>query len=200
MTKKITPNFNIDLEGKHYISKGHTWQPRCILRNTDFLGSSFRIRRHLSNPSHLKKVSATLSFAPMLQFSIDSIKKNDRLLKSQKIRQAQRILSGFLARHNLAINVMKDVPDTLKRAFLDSEIVKSVQCGRTKTAHVINKMLGEVANLDLCNLMRKNCFSVITDESTDATNSKSLVAVICHVDEVKEAKNDGWKKVVKDLS
>jgi hypothetical protein len=136
----------------------------------------------------------------MLQFSIDSIKKNDRLLKSQKIRQAQQILSGFLARHNLAINVKKELPDTLKRAFPDLEIIKSVQRGRTNTTHVINKLFGEVANVDLCNLMRKNCLSVIIDESTDVSNSKSLVAVIRHVDEVKEAKNDGWKKVVKDHS
>jgi hypothetical protein len=196
--RKLTPNWNIDLEGKQYIGKGHTGQPRCILCNIDLSGSSFHIRRHLRNPTHLKKVSATLSTAPMVQFSINSIETNDRLLRSQKIRQAELILSGFLARHNLAINIMKELPETLKRAFPDSDIAKGVQCGRTKTTHVINKIIGEVAYVDLCNLMRKNCFSVIIDESTDVSNSKSLVVVIRHVDEVKEAKNGGWKKVVKD--
>ena len=84
------------------------------------------------------------------------------------------------------------------RAFPDFHIAKGVQCDCKKTTHVINSIIVKVVFDDLCNLMKKNCFSLIIDVSTDVSNSKSLVVVVRHIDEVKENHIGRWKKVVKD--
>ena len=45
---------------------------------------------------------------------------------------------------------------------------------------------------------KKKLFSIVIGESTNTSNSKSLVVGVCHVDEVKEDQSGEWKKVVKD--
>ena len=46
----------------------------------------------------------------------------------------------------------------------------------------MNDVIGEVGFEDLCEIIKKQKFSIIVDESTDLSNKKSLVIVVRHLD------------------
>jgi len=92
----------------------------------------------------LKKVSLTLYEVSIDQFHTDVLGANEDILSSnQKISQAELIF-GFVMCHNLPVRIMKELPETLKRAFFDFEIAKGIQIDRTKTTYVINLIIGKV--------------------------------------------------------
>ncbi|KAL3187612.1 hypothetical protein MRX96_025102 [Rhipicephalus microplus] len=67
--------------------------------------------------------------------------------------------------------------DVVKAACDDSQIAKNVSCGRMKCTSIVKNVLGEQSRQDICELLRRQKFSLLVDESTDKRTVKHLSLV-----------------------
>nr|XP_037283863.1 uncharacterized protein LOC119176607 [Rhipicephalus microplus] len=72
---------------------------------------------------------------------------------------------------------MGNLVDVVKAACDDSQIAKNVSCGRMKCTSIVKNVLGEQSRQDICELLRRQKFSLLVDESTDKGTVKHLSLV-----------------------
>lgn len=79
---------------------------------------------------------------------------------------------------------MGHLVDAVKATCHDSQIAKSITCGRTKCAAIVKNVLGEQSREELCELLRRETFSLLVDMPTDRGTIKrlSLVARVVNQD------------------
>lgn len=86
-------------------------------------------------------------------------------------------LAGFLTEHNLPMTLMEHLPLVIKKICSDSNIAKSLKCGRTQMTNIIKNVCGNEGRSQLMELLKHNKFSLMADESTDRSCSKHLCLV-----------------------
>lgn len=77
----------------------------------------------------------------------------------------------FAVEHNLPFLIFEHLPEFIC-SLLDKNILKSVQCSRTKATSVINDKIGSFAQISIANILKKYFLSVIIDETTDVSTEK----------------------------
>lgn len=91
-------------------------------------------------------------------------------------------LAAFIAEHNLPYTVMEHLPNLIQKVCPDSKIALKLKCGRTKTESIVTNVIGAVGNNNVIELMKKNKFSIILDESTDRSTIKHMAVIARIVD------------------
>lgn len=76
---------------------------------------------------------------------------------------------------------MDHLVKVVEKVCMDSEIAKTMACGRTKTTAVVKNVLGYHSFQTLRVHLQKSKFSLIVDESTDLSTQKHLCLVVRHV-------------------
>lgn len=123
---------------------------------------------------HLKSISAVKGQSSVQQlFEKQSLKKNI----DQKAKEGTIRFAAFITEHNLSMRLMDHLPTLVKNVCTDSEIAKSIKCGRTKITNVIKNVTGEEAKFQLFELLKSTKFSLIADESTDRTCTKHMCLI-----------------------
>lgn len=92
----------------------------------------------------------------------------------------------YLLQNSIPIANADDLVKLIKSMDKASPILKKLSCGRTKCSAIISNVIGEVSKEEIFEIMRKNQFSLIIDESTDTSTQKHLALVVrtLHNDEV----------------
>ncbi|CAG5057444.1 unnamed protein product [Parnassius apollo] len=112
---------------------------------------------------------------------IDTIFKTSTI--SEEVKKAEISIVAALVEHNIPFRVMDHVSEVISRAFHDSEIAKRFSCRRTKSAAIAynvlgnnfeEKMLAELRPRPENETERSPVFSLIIDESTDVSTTKSI--------------------------
>lgn len=148
----------------------------------------------INHVSHLKRHEETSYHKGNVgkkrnQIQIESLlNKNESSLKRQ-IYLAEITMVMFCITHNLPFSIMDFLPDLLFQCCPDSKIASALQCARTKSTFITEK-LGNKAIEKIISEIKENRFSLIIDETTDITSKKALVLVVRYID-----KNT---KVIKD--
>ena len=96
----------------------------------------YDIKRHISTEKHKANSRSVKSTSSLHAFQPSNT-------KSEKVIQAEVLLQGFITEHNLPITVNDHFSMLCKRMFPDSEIAKSISCGRTKGTHIILQMASD---------------------------------------------------------
>lgn len=135
----------------------------CKACDADCKGGKSEIERHLQSAKHKKNASSAKS-TPTLT-SMPFVSGQTTLQKS--VKEGEIRLTAFLAEHYMPFNVMGNLVDVVKAACHDSQIAKSITCNRMKCAAIVKNILGEESCVELCELPRKESFSLLVDESTD---------------------------------
>lgn len=91
-------------------------------------------------------------------------------------------LAAFIAEHNLPYTVMEHLPKLIQKVCPDSKVALKLKCGRTKTESIVTNVIGAVGNNSVIELMKKNKFSIILDESTDRSTIKHMAVIARIVD------------------
>lgn len=102
---------------------------------------------------------------------------NNDIALPKQIERAEFKLCAYLCEKNLPFRLMDDLPDLIADIYADSTIAKSVKMKRTKATKTVINKLGPSSELQILELLRKNYFSLIVDETTDISTQKSLVLV-----------------------
>ena len=100
--------------------------------------------------------------------------KNEESAHKVDVKSAEIRMSAFIAEHNITIQVVDDLVSVFKKSFKDSRIVRDVTLGRTKCTQIITNCLGERELQKLIDTLKSQKFSILVDESTDITDTKSL--------------------------
>lgn len=75
--------------------------------------------------------------------------------------------------------------------FPDSNILKDVKLGRTKTTNIIKNVIAKKETEDLALNIQKTFFSIFIDETTDVAVNKLLSVNVKFVDDNGISKGDG---------
>ena len=98
------------------------------------------------------------------------------------VAYATILLCVFLAEHNLPFMICDHLIDLNKRMFPDSKIAAEMSLKRTRCSNIVNR-LGKFSTECLAKKLRKCKFSIIVDESTDCSDTKSLAIMVKYFDE-----------------
>lgn len=79
---------------------------------------------------------------------------------------------------------MDDLIPFLKNTFTDSNTIKSINLGRTKSTNTITTVLGPILTQELVDKLKKTPFSIIMDETTDISVKKQCALTVIYYDEV----------------
>lgn len=90
---------------------------------------------------------------------------------------------------------MDHLPQLCTSAFPDSKIAKGLACPRTKTAAVINNVIGDENFKNICENLGNKKFSIIIDESIDLSTQKHLCIVVRYMTE--DSVKDNFFKLIK---
>ena len=98
-------------------------------------------------------------------------KRSDRMVSAAELR-----LAAWVAAEDIPLRKTDTLVSVLKRSFGDSATAKHVEMKRTKLTGIVKNVIGSYGGDTL------NLFSIIADESTDRSNTKSLVDSLRYVD------------------
>lgn len=83
-----------------------------------------------------------------------------------------------MAEHNIAYLANDHLSALLKSVFPDSKIAQQIQLKRTKTSCITTNVIGKAHREELAHLLKSTKFSVLIDESTDVSSTKSLCIAV----------------------
>ncbi|CAG9822240.1 unnamed protein product [Phaedon cochleariae] len=100
------------------------------------------------------------------------------LKKHQQVKRAELKICAFLHEHNLPFLLADHLPKFIRSICPDSDIAKNINCSRTKATYSTNECINLEQLEYLSNILKKNKFSLLIDETTDISTEKSLAMVI----------------------
>lgn len=100
----------------------------------------------------------------------------------EKVKKAEIRLAVFFAEHNVATQVVDHLIPLCKTVFDDSKVCQDVTLGRTKCGEIINNVVGVHETSVLVEQLKKNYFSILTDESTDISEKKNMCVLVRYCD------------------
>lgn len=116
---------------------------------------------------------------------------------SVQTKVAELKLLAFVAEHNLALSVLDHLPKLISSVCPDSQIGKNIKLGRRKGTKICTQIMKRENLYILSKQLQKCKFSLIIDECTDVSTSKSLVLVVRFYDAHVEIVSDYFLALIK---
>lgn len=146
---------------------------KCTYCNIGITGGRKHLERHNNSESHKEVMNTAKKTISIKNFTKENKDPVQELTKKLEIS-----LSLFVAEHNLPFTVLDHLNLLLKSNIPDSKIVKKICINRKKGQKVIKHLIAE-ENLDeIRQLTQNQYYSLVLDESTDITTSKSMAIII----------------------
>lgn len=156
----------------------------CNMCNNKKLSAEISIlTRHKETASHInnaKKFSSSTS--KKTQQSIVSAFHTQTQSEKDLIKSSTIKLAAFVAEHRISSNTMDHLTDLLPQLCPDSKIAKGIKLKRTKVQAVINNCIGASEKQSLINDLKVQKFSILIDESTDISVTKTVAVVVRYFD------------------
>lgn len=144
----------------------------CKACKCDLVAGHSELVKHAEGKKHIKNCKSISKNQPTLeQFS--------NLAPLQlAAREAEIKMVCFVAEHNLPVNVMNHLPQLVQSICVDSKIAKEITCGRRKATAILKNVTGKSSLQSLVEKLKQVKFSLLIDESTDASSIKHLCFVV----------------------
>ena len=166
-------------------TKGANFCYCCTCRLDFSIGHGGRddCKRHVACKRH-KEYAELRRTCP----SVSSMFKQKETPLMLKTTKAEALLVTTLVDSNLPLSAADKFTKTLKEMFPDSEIARSLQCGRSKATAMLQELAAD-SKTTLAQRMKNRPFTVSTDGSNDA-GSKLFPIVVRTVDETSAVRSD----------
>ena len=123
----------------------------------------YDINRHCRSTSHDDYVKLSRENRVMTNF----ISSGNNISEQNKaVIRAEVMFTDMITELNLPIAAADTINKVVKKAFTDSQIAKSYECGRSKTTALINS-ISTITETDIVEIMKNGAFSLCTDGSSD---------------------------------
>lgn len=97
---------------------------------------------------------------------------------TDKVKSGEIKMACFLAEQNLPFSLADDLKDLIQSVAQDSKLAPELTFGRTKAHAIITNVTGKVAENQLIEILQKNNFSLIVDESTDRSSTRDMALIV----------------------
>lgn len=165
----------------------------CKLCSQVIAGGITHINRHAASRVHKKKINAAKNAPRVTEFY--NKKKEEKL--TLQVKTSELKILGFIAEHNLAFSVLDHLPQLILSVCPDSEIAKKIKLGRKKGTRICKDVMKREDIYVLSQQLQTCKFSLIIDETTDISASKSLVMVVRFYNTTAERVCDRFLSLVK---
>lgn len=153
------------------------YKAKCKLCNASFTADIKVIRTHSKSKAHIVKTpSSSQKGLEKFLAPAEGDKEHSTLAKS--VKRAEIKMSGFMVEHNISFDTMNHLCDLLKDCFPDSEIAQNFQMKATKCKAVIKNVIAATQKEILAAKLKTNLFSIMVDEATDISATKTLCVVV----------------------
>lgn len=166
-----------DFKGWLSRDKKDTDNAFCRACNVVLRGGKSELLKHSKSNKHLLNVK-TISNNKSLLKTFTKVDDPHQIA----VKKAEISLSVFFCEHNIAFNIVDHLEDLLRKVAPDSKILKDIKLSRRKCTAIVKNVLCKKETNDLVNLLQKNNFSVLVDETTDISNIKQLCILVRYVD------------------
>jgi len=157
------------------------FRAKCSMCNKDFRADISVIKNHANGSKHkLMMCNAKPKSQNSLQMFIDK-SRVDPL--GDKVKDAELLLSSYVAAHDMPFAGMDHLTPVLARCFPDSKIAQALSLKRTKTKCVIKNVIGVHEKENLTKKLQFTKFSILMDESTDISSVKTACIMVRFYDE-----------------
>lgn len=171
-------------EFKNWLQKVQTnvYRARCKYCNQELTADISVLKAHLKTQKHQDAEKA--KNIPKQQQMSHFLSKEPLTSSTLEIqtKMAEIKIAGFLAEHHVSFNVLEHLPGLLKSAFPDSKIAENITLKRSKGSAVVRNVIGETENDYLARELTTSKFSILTDESTDISSTKSSCILVRYFD------------------
>ena len=106
--------------------------------------------------------------------------------QANPVAKAECMLSGFFAEHHVPHTQADHLIDVIKRAFPDSETAKKCTVKKTKMSYLVHGGLAHYEEKTIVEICRNQPFSIMIDESTDASTTQVLAIVVRYFNTTKQ--------------
>lgn len=149
----------------------------CTVCDSQLKCGKSELNKHAARDKHKKNFEKKRGVQSVSQFF------KSKTLHSGKVSEAELKICAFFAHHNVAFQVVDHLVPVLKQCFPDSDILKDVKLGRTKTVNVIKNVICKKETDDLASVLQNRHFSVLIDEGTDIGINKLLCINVKYIDD-----------------
>jgi len=96
----------------------------------------------------------------------------------EDVKRAEIKLAAFFAEHNIALRTLDHMVPLLKNIYNKPEIANDLSLSRKKCTKIITNVIGKRESEKSIEILRKQRFSILIDESTTISNDKVLVYLL----------------------
>lgn len=162
----------------------------CSVCNCELSAEITALKRHNTSQSHIKKFKTIpTSQKTLLQFTT---KVGDDGLE-KRTQKAEIKVTEFFVEHNIPFSVADHMTPLMKKCFPDSKIAQKFVLGRTKATNIVKNVIAKTQKEDLIEKLKTHQFSVLTDESTDISCTKTACILVRYFDfDDSEVKTRFW--------
>lgn len=133
---------------------------------------------HKNTTKHKKSFDCAKSAIKLDSFLV---KKTTTL--NEKVAKAELLITGYFAEHHVPFTHINHLSEICKKAFPDSEIAKNLQLKKTKLTYIMQDGIAHYERNEISEILRKQKFSILIDESTDVSVTQILAIVVRFFDE-----------------
>ncbi|CAI6358544.1 unnamed protein product [Macrosiphum euphorbiae] len=151
------------------LEKDHL-KAKCVVCNVILASGKSELDKHSQGKKHIINSKGIKGTSKILTMFSD--------IQEPKIKNNDIKISAFFAEHNLAFHLIDHLTPLLKEIFPDSKIFSKLELHRTKCTSIINKIIAPIETSDITDIISKNPFSVLVDESTDISSQKFLCLIL----------------------
>lgn len=95
-------------------------------------------------------------------------KIDEKTVLSSKVKECELNITMMIIEHNLPMLFMNHLQKLLSSAAPDSEILKTINCSRTKTTCLLKK-IQEEREQSITSILKEKKNSIIVDKTTDVS-------------------------------
>lgn len=167
---------------KNWLKPGpNEFKAKCNACDTILTAEIGVLKMHANRKKHLDAMIKLPSTSKQVSAMASFVTKKDT--STSAIQNAEVKLTGFLVEHNLSFKTVDHLTELLKNIFSDSKIAQKISLKRTKATAIATAVIGETEKEILASKLKRNKFSVISDESTDISTQKSSCIVVRFYDD-----------------
>ncbi|KAL1441844.1 hypothetical protein MTO96_008236 [Rhipicephalus appendiculatus] len=142
----------------------------CKACDVHLAGGKRELDKHVATMKHVATAKRLVGQQTLLSMPSTSQVTEE----SKRVSEGEIRLAAFLAEHNLPFTVMEHMPKLLTAVCPDSNVARKIARSRTKASAIVKNVTGRESKERLCDLLRRNKFSLIVDEATDSSCCKHL--------------------------
>lgn len=141
----------------------------CTVCQHGIEGSKYHLDRHASTLAHKRNYQ-----------KVKGVPKIKSCIEKDKTSPVENKIVMFLVQHNISFNSLDHLTKLIKSVAIKENLseINKLKCSRTKATKIVVDRFGPKQQAGLVEKLKKVKFSILIDETTDVSSTKSLAVMV----------------------